>query len=221
MSQLFPRSANAIARMSLAGVLAVALTGGWVVFTLMRSGWATKQHEIVEQPVQFSHAHHVGGVGLDCRYCHTSVENSSFAGIPPTKTCMNCHSQVWANAPILEPVRASLQNNTNLSWIRVHDLPDYVYFNHQIHVRQGVGCATCHGQVDQMPLMYQEQSLLMEWCLNCHRAPEKFLRPRDQVFNMNYVPDAEVGQDAIGARLKQEYNVASVEHLTSCSTCHR
>jgi hypothetical protein len=221
MSQLFPRSANAIARISLAGILVLVLTGGWIVFTLMRSGWATKQHEIVEQPVQFSHAHHVGGVGLDCRYCHTSVENSSFAGIPPTKTCMNCHSQVWSNAPILEPVRASLQNNTNLSWIRVHDLPDFVYFSHQIHVRQGVGCASCHGQVDQMPLMYQAESLLMEWCLNCHRAPENFLRPRDQIFNMKYVPDPEEGQIAIGTRLKQEYNVASVEHLTSCSTCHR
>ena len=221
MSQLFPRSANATARMSLAALLALALTGGWVVFTLMRSGWVTGQHEIVEQPVQFSHAHHVGGVGLDCRYCHTSVENSSFAGIPPTKTCMNCHSQIWTNAPILEPVRASLRDNVNLNWIRVHDLPDFVYFNHQIHVRQGVGCATCHGQVDQMPLTFQAQPLLMEWCLSCHRAPENFLRPRDQVFNMNYVPDPKEGQVAIGTRLKQEYNVASVEHLTSCSTCHR
>ena len=221
MSQLFPRSANATARMSLAVILGVVLTGGWVVFALMRSGWVTKQHAFVEQPVQFSHAHHVGGVGLDCRYCHTSVENSSFAGIPPTKTCMNCHSQIWTNAPILEPVRASLRNNTNLTWIRVNDLPDFVYFNHQIHVKQGVGCATCHGQVDKMPLMYQAQPLLMEWCLSCHRAPEKFLRPRDQVFNMSYVPNPEEGQIAIGTRLKQEYNVASVEHLTSCSTCHR
>jgi hypothetical protein len=221
MSQLFPRSANATARMSLAAVLGLVLAAGSVVFTLMWSGWVTKQHEYVEQPVQFSHAHHVGGVGLDCRYCHTSVENSSFAGIPPTKTCMNCHSQIWTNAPILEPVRASFRNNTNLNWIRVHDLPDFVYFNHQIHVKQGVGCATCHGQVDQMPLMYQAAPLLMGWCLNCHRAPEKFLRPRDQVFNMNYVPDPEEGQIAIGTRLKQEYNVASVQHLTSCSTCHR
>jgi Cytochrome c7 and related cytochrome c len=221
MSQLFPRSANATARMSLAALLAVALTGVWVVFTLMRSGWVTGQNEFVEQPVQFSHAHHVGGVGLDCRYCHTSVESSSFAGIPPTKTCMNCHSQIWTNAPILEPVRASFRNNVNLNWIRVHDLPDFVYFNHQIHVKQGVGCVTCHGRIDQMPLTYQAQPLLMEWCLSCHRAPENHLRPRDQVFNMSYVPDPEEGQLAIGTRLKKEYNVASVEHLTSCSTCHR
>jgi hypothetical protein len=219
MSQLFPRSANATARMSLAAVLGFVLFLGWAVFASMRSGWATAQHEFVEQPVQFSHAHHAGGMGLDCRYCHTSVENSAFAGIPPTKTCMNCHSQIWTNAPILEPVRASFRDNTNLNWIRVHDLPDFVYFNHQIHVKQGVGCATCHGRVDQMPLTYQAQSLLMEWCLSCHRAPEQFLRPRDQVFNMAYVaPDDQL---TLGARLKQEYNVASVEHLTSCSTCHR
>ena len=140
----------------------------------MRSSWVTAQNEFVEQPVQFSHAHHVGGDGLDCRYCHTSVEKSSFAGIPPTKTCMNCHSQLWTNAPILEPVRASFRNDAPLTWIRVNDLPDFVYFNHQIHVRQGVGCATCHGRVDKMPLTYQAQSLLMEWCLDCHRAPEKY-----------------------------------------------
>jgi hypothetical protein len=219
MSQLFPRSANATARMSLAGVLGVVLFLGWVVFASMRSGWATGQNEFIEQPVQFSHAHHVGGVGLDCRYCHTSVENSAFAGIPPTKTCMNCHSQIWTNAPILEPVRASFRNNTNLNWIRVNDLPDFVYFNHQIHVKQGVGCVTCHGQTDQMPLTFQAQPLLMEWCLSCHRAPEQHLRPRDQVFNMSYVAPAD--QMALGMRLKQEYGVASVEHMTSCSTCHR
>jgi hypothetical protein len=219
MSQLFPRSANATARISLAGLAAIALIGVWIVFTAMRSGWATGQREFVQQPVQFSHAHHVGGMGLDCRYCHTSVETSSFAGIPPTKTCMNCHSQIWASAPILEPVRASFRDNTNLTWIRVHDLPDFVYFNHQIHVKQGVGCATCHGEIDQMPLTYQAESLLMEWCLDCHRAPERYIRPRDQVFNMAYTAPSD--QLALGARLKEEYRVASVEHLTSCSTCHR
>jgi hypothetical protein len=221
MSQLFPRSANATARMSLAGVLGLALFGGWVMFTLMRSSWVTKQNEFVEQPVQFSHAHHVGGVGLDCRYCHTSVEKSSFAGIPPTKTCMNCHSQLWTNAPILEPVRASFRDNTNLNWIRVNDLPDFVYFNHQIHVRQGVGCVTCHGQVDKMPLMYQAKPLLMEWCLDCHRAPEKFLRPREEVFNMAYQAPSGADQLELGLRLKKEYNVADTKHMTSCSVCHR
>lgn len=219
MSQIFPRSANALVRMSLAGVLGLVMVLGLVVMTLMRSSWATKQNEFVEQPIQFSHAHHVGGVGLDCRYCHTSVEKSSFAGIPPTKTCMNCHSQLWTNAPILEPVRASYRDNVNLTWTRVNDLPDFVYFNHQIHVRQGVGCVTCHGPVDKMPLMYQAQSLLMEFCLDCHRAPEKYLRPRDQVFNVAY--EAPEDQLELGTRLKQEYNVASVEHMTSCSICHR
>jgi hypothetical protein len=219
MSQIFPRSANALARTSLAGVLGLVLFAVFVVFTLMRSSWATKQHEVVEQPIQFSHAHHVGGVGLDCRYCHTSVEKSEFAGIPPTQTCMNCHSQIWANAPILEPVRASLRDGTNLTWNRVHDLPDFVYFSHQIHVKQGVGCATCHGDVDQMPLMVQDKSLLMEWCIDCHRAPEQHLRPREEVFNMAY--EAPANQLELGLKLKADYGVAGVEHLTSCSVCHR
>jgi hypothetical protein len=221
MSQTFPRSANALARSSLFGVASLVVFLGWLVLTLMRSSWATKQNEFVEQPIQFSHAHHVGGVGLDCRYCHTSVEKSSFAGIPPTKTCMNCHSQIFVTAPILEPVRASFRTGTPLNWIRVNDLPDFVYFNHQIHVKQGVGCVTCHGQVDQMPLMYQAQSLLMEWCLDCHRAPEKFLRPRAEVFSMNYKVPAGTTQLEVGLALKNENNISSVEHMTSCSVCHR
>ena len=132
---------------------------------------------------------------------------------------MNCHSQIWSTAPILEPVRASFRDDVNLNWIRVHDLPDFVYFSHKIHVKQGVGCATCHGEIDKMPLTYQANSLLMEWCLDCHRAPEKYLRPRDQVFNMAYEPPA--NQLELGLTLKKQYNVASVEHLTSCSVCHR
>jgi hypothetical protein len=219
MSQVFPRTANAVARMSLAGGLALVLLTAWIIFSLMRSSWATRQFEFVEQPIQFSHAHHAGGVGIDCRYCHTSVETSSFAGIPPTRTCMNCHSEIWNTAPILDPVRASFRDNRNLTWIRVNDLPDFVYFNHQIHVRQGVGCATCHGRVDQMPLTYQAAPLLMEWCLDCHRAPEKYLRPRDQVFNMAYEPPA--NQLDLGRRLKQDYGISTVEHMTSCSVCHR
>jgi hypothetical protein len=221
MSQIFPRSANALARSSLFGVLSLVLFVGWLIFTLMRSSWATKQDEFVEQPLQFSHAHHVGGMGIDCRYCHTSVEKSTFAGIPPTKTCMNCHSQIHTNAPILEPVRASFRNDTPLNWIRVNDLPDFVYFNHQIHVKQGVGCDTCHGPVDKMPLMYQAKPLLMEWCLSCHRAPENFIRPRAEVFNMNYrLPEGRTQRD-LGLELKKEYNIAGVEHMTSCSVCHR
>jgi len=232
MSQLFPRSANALARSTLAGGLTFVLVLGFIAITLMRSSWLTRQNEFVEQPIQFSHAHHVGGVGLDCRYCHTSVEKSSFAGIPPTRTCMNCHSQLWTNAPILEPVRASFRNDEPLNWIRVNDLPDFVYFNHQIHVRQGVGCVVCHGPVDKMPLMYQAQSLQMEWCLDCHRGPEKYIRPRDQVFNMAYEQPREDkkvayageefgSQEELGLRLKKDYGIAAAWHLTTCSVCHR
>lgn len=219
MSQIFPRSANAIARASIAAIVGFAALAGWIIMVAMQSPWVTRQNEVIVQPVQFSHLHHVGGEGIDCRYCHTSVENSSFAGIPPTETCMNCHAHLWTNAPILQPIRDSFQKNQPLTWIRVNTLPDFVYFNHKIHVHQGVGCATCHGRVDQMPLMRQAQPLTMGWCLSCHRAPEKFLRPRDQVFNMAY--EAPPNQIELGLRLKREYNVSSVAHLTSCSTCHR
>ena len=219
MSQIFKRSSNALAKASLIGVIALLALGGWIVGLLMRSGYVTGQNAYIDQPIQFSHAHHAGGMGIDCRYCHTTVEKSTFANIPPTKTCMNCHSQIWTQAPILEPVRASFRDNTPLEWTRVNDLPDFVYFNHQVHVAKGVGCATCHGRVDQMPLMLQAQSLQMEWCLACHRAPEKFLRPREEVFNMAY--EAPANQLELGNRLKQQYGIASVEHMTSCSTCHR
>ena len=216
MSQIFPRSANALAKSSLAGVLVLVLFLGGVVFTLMRSSWATKQNEYVEQPLQFSHAHHVGGMGLDCRYCHTSVEKSSFAGIPPTKTCMNCHSQIFSASPYLEPVRESFRSDRAIQWTRVHDLPDFVYFDHSIHVNKGVGCTTCHGQVDRMPLMWQEKSLQMEWCLDCHRQPERYVRPRSAVFSVDYVPP--VNQLELGTRLVADYHI---QKLTSCSTCHR
>lgn len=219
MSQLFHPNSNIYARLSIlaAGVFAAVLVGA--VSLLHRSGYNTNQGVHVEQPIQFSHAHHVGGMGLDCRYCHTSVEESAFANIPPTKTCMNCHSQVWTGAPILEPVRASFRDNTPIRWQRVHDLPDFVYFNHSIHVKQGVGCATCHGPVDKMPLIYQEANLTMSWCMNCHRDPSKYLRPRDQVFNMNWVPPAD--NPNLGKDLVKQYHIGSVEQLTSCSTCHR
>jgi len=158
----------------------------------------------------------VGDDGIDCRYCHTSVETSTFAGIPPTKTCMNCHSQLWANSPFLEPVRASFRDDKSLHWIRVHDLPDFVYFNHSIHVKKGMGCESCHGRVDQMPLMQQVNSLQMEWCLNCHRNPEQFVRPRSEIFTMGYRPA--VSQAVLGPQLVKEYQI---QPSTTCSTCHR
>jgi hypothetical protein len=161
----------------------------------------------------------VGGLigdGIDCRYCHTSVETSSFAGIPPTKTCMNCHSQIWQSAPILEPVRASFREDQPMTWVRVHDLPDFVYFNHSIHVKKGMGCETCHGRIDQMPLTKQQNSLQMEWCLNCHRNPQDYVRPREEVFTMGYRPTRP--QADLGRELVAKYNI---NPSTDCSTCHR
>ncbi|WP_263380979.1 cytochrome c3 family protein [Granulicella paludicola] len=184
MAQVFDRSSNALARASLVltGLIVIAL--GVALDQLQRSPWVTKQGQRPDQPVPFSHKHHVEGLGLQCQYCHTSVEKSAYAGIPPTKTCINCHSQIWTNAQLLEPVRQSWATGESIQWIRVHDLPDYVYFNHEIHVNKGIGCASCHGRVDQMPLMYQESTLQMEWCLNCHRNPAVNLRPTSEIYNM-------------------------------------
>jgi hypothetical protein len=219
MSQIFHRHSNVYSRLSILAVVGFAAVLGGAVGMLHLSGYNTNQGSFVDQPIQFSHAHHVGGMGIDCRYCHTSVEEAAFANIPPTKTCMNCHSQIWATAPILEPVRASFRENTPLSWTRVHDLPDFVYFNHSIHVNKGVGCATCHGPVDKMPLMYQEAPLTMAWCVDCHRDPGKNLRPREEVFNMNWQAPAD--DPGLGARLVRDYKIAAPGQLTSCSTCHR
>jgi hypothetical protein len=184
MAQVFDRSSNALARASLVltGLIVIAL--GVALNSLQRSPWVTRQGQRPDQPVPFSHKHHVEGLGLQCQYCHTSVEKSAYAGIPPTKTCMNCHSQIWTNAQLLEPVRQSWATGASIQWIRVHDLPDYVYFNHEIHVNKGIGCASCHGRVDQMPLMYQQNTLQMEWCLNCHRNPAANLRPTSEIYNM-------------------------------------
>ena len=216
MSQIFHRSANTIARVSIVALIAILALLGGVVDTIQRSPWVTGARDAREQPIQFSHERHVGSNGIDCRYCHTSVEESSFAGIPPVKTCMNCHSQIFSNAPFLEPVRESFRTGTPLKWTRVHDLPDFVYFNHSIHVNKGVGCTTCHGAVDRMPLMWQENTLQMEWCLNCHRNPEQYVRPRDAVFRVDYTAPA--NQAELGKKLVAEYQI---QKLTSCSTCHR
>jgi hypothetical protein len=218
MPQIFHRSTNTISKVSIFVAVLLLLTSLWMLAAIDRSDYVTQAGVVRAQPVPFSHKHHVSGVGIDCRYCHTSVEESAFAGIPPTKTCMNCHSQIWADSPMLEPVRASARNDRSLEWIRVHDLPDFVYFDHSIHVRKGVGCVTCHGQVDQMPLMWREKSLQMEWCLECHRAPERFIRPREAVFSMEWEPPED--QIALGQRLVKEYKIR-VAQLTNCSICHR
>ena len=216
MPQIFRRSANTIARASIVGIVLLASGAIGLLIVIGRSSYVTRADEFVEQPIQFSHLHHAGDDGIDCRYCHTSVETSGFAGIPPTKTCMNCHSQIWTNAAILEPVRASFREDRPLRWVRVHDLPDFVYFNHSVHVKKGMGCETCHGRVDQMPLTVQRNSLQMEWCLYCHRDPAQFVRPRSEVFTMGYRP--QVPQSELGPKLVSEYGIQS---LTTCSTCHR
>jgi hypothetical protein len=218
MAQLFKKRANALARLTLIAVPLFVIGIAVTLFAFARSDFWTRVDAPVEQPVPFSHQHHVGGLGIDCRYCHTSVENSSFAGIPPTETCMTCHSQVWKDAPVLQPVRESWQTGAPIKWVRVHDLPDYAYFDHSIHVNKGVACATCHGQVNEMPLTWKTKELYMRWCLECHRDPARFIRPTDQVFNMTYTEPQ--NQRALGQRLLATNHVQT-QGLTDCYTCHR
>ncbi len=216
MPQIFPRQANTLANASIAALViltVLTLAGGYVV---VRSPYVTRVGIAEEQPVPFSHAHHVGDIGIDCRYCHTSVEESSFAGLPSTSICMQCHSQIWSDAGLLEPVRESAADDTPISWTRVHDLPDFVYFNHSIHLNKGVGCVTCHGQVNEMPLTQREHSLQMQWCLDCHRHPEKQVRPTDEVFSVDWKPPA--NRDELAEAIMKTNQVKS---RTDCYTCHR
>jgi len=215
MPQIFHRSTNTLARFSIFGAIFIVGGLGWMGMVLDRSSYNTKQGIIVKQPVPFSHSHHVAGLGINCRYCHTSVEKVAFAGMPPTATCINCHKTIWKDSPMLEPVRESFRTGVPIRWTRVYDLPDFVYFNHSVHIAKGVGCASCHGRVDKMPLMRQNASLQMEWCLGCHRAPEKHLRPRSEIYNMAWQAE---DQEALGRQLAEQYDVHS---LTSCSICHR
>ena len=219
MSQIFHRSTNTFSRITIFGAVFILGFLTWVFTVLDRSDYSTRATTAREQPIPFSHQHHVGGLGVDCRYCHTTVETSGFANIPPTKTCMNCHSQIWSSAPILEPIRASFREDRPLHWTRVHDLPDFVYFNHSIHVKKGMGCETCHGRIDQMPLTLQENTLQMEWCINCHRNPTNYVRPRAEIYTMGYKPP--VPQSVMGPQLAKEYGIPAGGANTSCSTCHR
>ncbi len=220
MGQIFHRGANNVAKAS----IIVAIVFGGVAFyaytQIARSSYFTNQGLERPQPVQFSHRHHVGDDGIDCRYCHTSVETSASAGLPPTQTCMNCHSQLWSDSPYLEAIRASYRDNKPLEWTRVHDLPGFVYFNHSIHVAKGVGCASCHGDVANMPSVYQENTLQMEWCLACHRDPAPNIRPESEIFNTSWnkddiTPEQEKEVEAKIAKLRGK------DFMTSCSTCHR
>ena len=219
MAQFFNKSANNIARISIVAAVVLAGVGGLAFEIIARSTYITGHHVEKQQPVQFSHKHHVGDDGIDCRYCHQTVETTASAGMPSTQTCMNCHSQLWADSPYLEPVRASFRDNKPIEWERVHDLPEFTYFNHSIHVAKGVGCSTCHGPIDNMPAVYQENTLQMEWCIACHRAPEKFIRPKKEIFNMQW-QDGDI-DTADREKLKADYRIRSKEMMTSCSTCHR
>lgn len=241
MAQIFHKSFNSLAKISIVAGGLVALTAvGYAALLFNRAPYVTQVEVAYEQPVPFSHDHHVGGIGIDCRYCHTTVEVSAKAGIPPTKTCMTCHSQVWKDAPMLEPVRASFREDKSIPWVRVHDLPDFVYFDHSIHVNKGVGCESCHGRVDKMPLMWRQNTLNMEWCLSCHRDPTPNLRPKDAIYEMGWTEhffekmraqndgksehehknDLEIQADleALQANLARENNVHT---QINCSICHR
>jgi hypothetical protein len=217
MPQLFPPNSNSFVRWTaLAGtVFLVLLVTALTVFA------RTSNNRVgvpVEQPVDFSHGLHAGSLGLDCRYCHSTVETSSFATIPSTETCMTCHSQVRVGAPQLAVVQESWDSGRPIAWNRVHDMPDFVYFDHSIHVNKGVGCSTCHGAVDQMAGMWKNEPMTMGWCLECHREPQQYLRPRSEVLNMDYIrPD---NQLELGRALVEAYHI-NTEKLPQCWTCHR
>lgn len=220
MAQIFHRGANNIAKASIAVLIVLAGVAGYAYTQIARSSYLTNRYLERQQPVQFSHKHHTGDDGIDCRYCHTSVETSASAGMPPTQTCMNCHSQIWADSPYLEPVRASFRDNKPIEWERVHDLPEYAYFNHSIHIAKGVGCASCHGDIANMAAVYQENTLQMEWCLSCHRDPAPNIRPQAEIYNTSWSKDdiTPEQQKEVDERIK---TLRSKELLTSCSTCHR
>jgi hypothetical protein len=218
MAQIFHPSTNVISKLSIVGFAALVPTVG-VAGYLWNMSYGVKLQQAIEQPVQFSHKHHVGDDGIDCRYCHNSVDKAAFAGLPSTQVCMTCHSQIWTNSPLLEPVRESFRTGRPIQWERVHDLPDFAYFNHSIHVKKGIGCVSCHGKVDEMPLTWKENTLTMAWCIDCHRNPSKHIRPREYVYDLNWKPQEK--QADLGKRLVEEYHVLGAFQMTNCSTCHR
>jgi hypothetical protein len=218
VAQIFRPGADTIARSSLIAIAVLPFAFAAACYAIALSPHMTDEGIVVTQPVPFSHQHHVGGLGLDCRYCHNDVETSAVAAVPPTETCMTCHSQIWTNAAILEPVRQSLASGTPLRWRRVNQLPDYVYFDHSVHIAKGVGCTTCHGDIEHMPLMRQAAALTMEWCLDCHRDPAPNLRALAEVFATDWRPPKD--QDERGKRLMETYQI-HVATLTDCSVCHR
>jgi hypothetical protein len=219
MAQIFHRSFNVYSKLSILFALLAAGGGVALVMAVDRSPYNTNEGVVYEQPVPFSHDHHTAALGIDCRYCHYTVERSAFAQIPPTEVCMNCHKEIWKDSPMLEAVRASYRDGEPIRWNRVHDLPDFVYFDHSVHVAKGVGCASCHGRVDEMPLIARGASLQMGWCLDCHRHPEDNVRPPSEVFNMSW--ERPKGDPDYGKKLVEEAGIEDERRLTSCSTCHR
>jgi hypothetical protein len=241
MGQLFPPATNALARGTIFGGLLVVATMVWAGNEWLRSSYVTQVDVVRDQPVPFSHDHHTSGLGIDCRYCHATVETAAFAGMPTTETCMGCHSQIWKDSPLLAPVRESWRSGEPLAWTRVHDLPDFVYFNHAIHVAKGIGCESCHGRVDKMPLMRKASTLHMEWCLDCHEHPERNVREKDDLFVFGR-PERERSMRNSGERtettttrpkgvvptststdnnqLVQEYGIVRAQ-LLDCVICHR
>jgi hypothetical protein len=221
MPQIFTASADIWVRAAALGVGLAVFGGGLLLGGFVNSSYVTRAGWTVDQPVPFSHKHHVGELGLDCRYCHTTVEVAANAGFPPTSTCMTCHSQLWTGADVLAPVRASLASGRPLAWNRVAQVPDYVFFNHAIHVNRGVPCVTCHGRIDEMPLTWRAYPFQMHVCLDCHRDPAKALRPPDQVTRMDWTAwEADPRNRGYGhARLRALH--IDVSQLTSCGVCHR
>ncbi|MBA2919458.1 cytochrome C [Sphingomonas sp. MAH-20] len=219
MAQIFSPTADTWLRAILIalvlGTVGSLLLGG----TVARSQYMTEVARTPMQPVPFSHKHHAGELGIDCRYCHTSVETSADAGFPATHVCMTCHSQLWTNAAMLAPVRQSLAENRSLNWKRVARVPDFVYFRHDIHVAKGVSCFECHGRVDRMPLMFRAKAFEMRWCLDCHRDPAPHLRPQAAVLEADWTPPAD--RRALGERLMRLYRIKGPDELTHCAVCHR
>ncbi len=219
MAQLFHPSSNVIAKASVVAVALIVGGLGYIIYAVNQSAYYTNINVARQQPVPFSHKHHVTDDGIDCRYCHTSVEKSGFAGLPTTHTCMSCHSKLWLNSSMLEPVRVSYATDKSLEWTRVNAVPGFVYFDHSIHINKGIGCTTCHGEIGKMPLTYRANTLYMRWCIDCHKNPALHVRHKADVFKADYVEPS--NQLEMGQQLVKEYKIKEPKLITDCYTCHR
>jgi len=226
MAQVFHPGSNTIAKLSIICVVIGLPTLAYALMGINLS-YGAKRYVPISQPIQFSHKHHVNDDGIDCRYCHFTVDKEMYAGMPATETCMTCHSQIWSDSPEIKPIVDSFTSGKPIQWKRVHDLPDFVFFNHAIHINKGIGCVSCHGRIDRMPLVYKENTLTMGWCLDCHRHPERNIRPKNAVFKMDWKASDVLdengipySQEKLGAKLVKEYNIMPTAQLTNCSVCH-